>query len=269
MNDYSFTVGIPFYIKSNPHQFKEAIDSVLNQTLLPKKIHLIQDGPINNSIKRVLDQYKSHKSNLFILLKLKKCGLPRALNESIKSCNTKFYARMDADDICFPDRFEKQISYFKNHLNTEILGTWAYEFENELTINRMFLNRTPLNKIDIKNIIHYRNPLIHSSVMFKVDSIVKVGMYNEYMYTDQDLELWNRCINDNIVISNIQEPLIYLRVIDRLKRRSKWSAIKRQIIIRYSHNTSSLKLNFLKLASIVIRIMPFFIRKWAYKNLRK
>ena len=42
MNDYSFTVGIPFYIKSNPRQLKEAIDSILNQTLLPKKIHLIQ-----------------------------------------------------------------------------------------------------------------------------------------------------------------------------------------------------------------------------------
>ena len=58
----------------------------------------------------------------------------------------------------------------------------------------MFLNKTPHNKADIEDLIHYRNPLIHSSVMFKINSITKVGLYNELMFTDQDLELWNRCM---------------------------------------------------------------------------
>ena len=152
---------------------------------------------------------------------------------------------MDADDIAYPNRFEKQINYFKDNIETEILGSWAYEFDGELKPDRMFLNKTPYNKADIEDLIHYRNPLIHSSVMFKINSIIKVGLYNESMFTDQDLELWNRCIKKNIIINNIQEPLIYLRVTDRLHRRSTWSAVKRQIIIRYSYNTSSLKLNFL------------------------
>ena len=72
MNSYSFTVGIPFYIKSNPTDLKKAIDSILNQTLTPNKIHLIQDGPINDNIQTILDKYLLHESKLFILLKLKK-----------------------------------------------------------------------------------------------------------------------------------------------------------------------------------------------------
>ena len=62
MNDYSFTVGIPFYIKSNPTDLKKAIDSILNQTLTPNKIHLIQDGPINdNIIAFVIGTVANHK----------------------------------------------------------------------------------------------------------------------------------------------------------------------------------------------------------------
>ena len=268
MNKYSFTVGIPFYSKTNPQHLIDAIDSVINQTILPKKIHLIQDGEVNQNIKKVLNKYQFHSSGLIKIIKLEKKGLPFALNQSIKICKTKFYARMDSDDISYPMRFEKQINYFRKHIDTEILGSWAYEFENDFKQENIFLNKTPTIKKEIENLVHYRNPLIHSSVMFKVDSIIETGMYNESMLTDQDLELWNRCIRDKRIIKNIQEPLIYLRVNDRLTRRSTWPAVKRQIIIRYTYNTSSLKLNFLKLASIIIRIMPLFIRKWSYKKLR-
>ena len=65
MNDYSFTVGIPFYIKSNPTDLKKAIDSI-NQTLTPNKIHLIQDGPINDNIQNILDKYLLHESKAYL-----------------------------------------------------------------------------------------------------------------------------------------------------------------------------------------------------------
>ena len=88
------------------------------------------------------------------------------------------------------------------------------------------------------------------------------------MLTDQDLELWGRALKNNIIISNIQIPLVYLRTKNRLLRRSKLSAIKRQVLIRYSYNTSSFKLNVLKLASIMLRLLPLKIREWSYKYLR-
>ena len=267
MNKNSITVGIPFYNKTNAQYFDSAINSIINQTLLPEKIHLIQDGEINESLMKIVRNYKE-KYPIITLISLPKKGLPYALNESIKQSNTKYYARMDSDDIAIKNRFEFQIEFFNKNPNLEILGTWAYEFENDYKNESFYINKTPIKKKDIESYIHYRNPLVHPSVMFKISVFDKIGYYNEKMYTDQDLELWGRALKNKINISNIQKPLIFLRIENRLIRRSQFSAIRRQILIRYSYNTSSFRLNVLKLASIIIRILPIRIRDWCYKNLR-
>ena len=104
--------------------------------------------------------------------------------------------------------------------------------------------------------------------MFRVDVFKTIGYYNENLNSDQDLELWGRAIQSGIKIGNIQKPLLYFRTEGRQKRRSKFSAIKRQIIARYSYNTLSVKLNILKIVSILFRLLPEKIRLWGYKNIR-
>ena len=262
------TVGIPFYNKSKSKDLDLAIQSIVDQTLQPRKIHLIQDGEITDSIKTVINKYLNKFPNMFDLLVLPKKGLPYALNKSIKLCKTKYYARMDSDDISAKNRFEVQLNYLKKNPSVDILGSWAYEFEKNYKEKKLHINKTPNDNKLIKEYFHYRNPLVHSSVIFRIKLFKKIGFYNEMMLTDQDLELWGRALKNNIIISNIQIPLVYLRTKNRLLRRSQLSAIKRQVLIRYSYNTSSFKLNVLKLASIMLRLLPLKIREWSYKYLR-
>ena len=262
------TVGIPFYNKSNSEHLDLAIKSIVEQTLQPKKIHLIQDGEVTAKIKKVINKYIYQFPNMFDLLKLPKRGLPYALNQSIKLCKTKYYARMDSDDISTKNRFKVQLDCFNKNPEIEILGSWAIEFNNDHLLKSNYISKMPNDIQKIKEYLHYRNPLVHSSVIFRANVFKKISMYNENFLTDQDHELWSRAIKRNVKISNIQSPLLYLRVEDRHKRRSKFSAIKRQIIIRYSYNTSSFKLNVLKLAAIILRLLPFKIVNWSYKNLR-
>ena len=264
----SITVGIPFYKKTNPKYFDAAIDSIINQTLSADKIHLIQDGDINEELNQIIKKYQN-KYSIIKLIVLPKKGLPYALNQSIKQSNTEYYARMDSDDIAIKDRLESQIDYFQKNNELDILGSWAYEFDDDYSdASKLYINKTPFKKKEIKDYFHYRNPLIHPSVMFKMSLFNKIGYYNEKMYTDQDLELWGRAISEQISISNIQKPLIFLRTENRLARRSQFSAIKRQIIIRYSYNTCSFKLNLLKLAAIFSRILPLRLMELVYKNFR-
>ena len=267
-NTNSITVGVPFYGKSNPKYLNIAIKSIINQSLPPEKIHLIQDGSVNQKIKNILDKYVKKYPKLIDLIVLAKKGLPYALNESIKRTTTKYYARMDSDDISIRDRFEIQSNFLEKKSHIDILGSWAYEFENDFMKEKKYINQTPNKMKEIKDFFHYRNPLIHPSVMFRVSLFQKIGFYNEKMYTDQDLELWGRALKHRIQISNIEKPLIFLRIENRLIRRSRLSAIKRQILIRYSYNTSSFKLNVLKLAAIILRILPLKIQEWSYRNLR-
>ena len=262
------TVGIPFYSKSKPDYLKESIDSILNQSIKPYKIHLIQDGPISIELKEIIDNYKKKDSDLFEIIILNKKGLPYALNHSIRQTDTKYYARMDSDDIAFNDRLEKQIKYLETNEDVDILGSWSIEFENVSHKENGFINRRPDSKKEIHDYFHYMNPLIHPSVLFRVSVFKKIGFYNEQFYTDQDLELWGRALKNKIKISNIQEPLLYFRTEGRQKRRSRFSAVKRQIIARYSFNTLSIKLNILKIASILFRLLPEKVRLLGYKHIR-
>ena len=192
------TVGIPFYNKVNINHFSLCIESILSQSIKPKIIHLIQDGKISSLLKEKVDFYINKYPDLFLLLKLPKKGLPFALNESIKITKTKYYARMDADDIAINDRFEIQINFLEKNLDIDILGSWAYEFEEEYKDKNLYINKVPDNVKKINEYVHYRNPLIHPTVMFRVDLFNKIGYYNEKMLTDQDLEFWGRALLNHI-----------------------------------------------------------------------
>ena len=141
--------------------------------------------------------------NNIILIELNKVGLPTALNTSIKKTKTKYYARMDADDISHPKRLETQIDYLEKNTEIEILGTWAIEFNNEEELLNGFVKKLPSDMKSIKKIFHYRNPLIHPSVVFKMTVFKKIGFYNPNYKTDQDLELWARALKLNIKLTNI------------------------------------------------------------------
>tara|TARA_B100001029_G_C15005437_1_gene420806 strand:+ start:434 stop:1234 length:801 start_codon:yes stop_codon:yes gene_type:complete len=260
------TIGIPFYSETNQLQLETAVNSIVNQTIEPKLIHLIQDGPVNKSLKKLVEDYDKKYPNIKIL-ELPKKGLPYALNQSIELANTKYYARMDSDDISFNSRLEKQIKFLEENPSIDILGTWAIEFENNI-LEKGFINKKPDSEKKIFEYFHYMNPLIHPSVVFRMSVFGKIGLYNEKFYTAQDLELWSRALKNKIKISNIQEPLLYYRVDGRNKRRSSFPAILRQIKARYALKTFSIKLNILKLSSIILRLLPGRIKDWAYKNLR-
>ena len=261
----SITVGIPFYKKTNAKYFEIAIQSIINQTFPADNIHLIQDGEVDGLLTKLVKKYEAYANIKLIVLPKK--GLPYALNQSIKQSETEYYARMDADDISVKNRFESQINFFQKNIDIDILGTWAYEFESNNN-ESLYINKTPIESDGIERYVHYRNPLVHPSVMFKISVFDKIGYYNEKMYTDQDLELWGRALKNKMNISNIDKPLLYLRTEGRLIRRSQFSAIKRQVKIRYSYNTCSFKLNVLKLAAIILRILPNSISGWCYRNLR-
>ena len=267
MKDNSVTIGIPFYSKSNVVHLRSAVESVLNQTQPPEVVHLIQDGYVPKGLARVVRDYQSNCSNCQHI-ELEKVGLSAALNFSIQQANTTYYGRMDADDICFPERFEKQIKFLDKNPEIDILGTWSIEFEKEANIKKGFLKKLPTEYQEMRKLFHYRNPLIHSTVVFRRTVFEKIGYYNETFLSDQDLELWSRVFRNNIKITNLSEPLLYFRTKNVIKRRSSLPAILRQVKARYSYNTWSIKLNILKMFMLLSRLSPHPIQKLLYKYFR-
>ena len=107
-----FSVLMSVYYKDNPVWLKQAVDSVLNNTIKPNQIVVVIDGQIPNELEQVITEYKE---SLDILRLEKNSGLGAALQQGLLKCKYPLVARMDSDDISLPGRFEKQLREFEKN----------------------------------------------------------------------------------------------------------------------------------------------------------
>jgi glycosyltransferase involved in cell wall biosynthesis len=201
------------YHKEKPEFFKLAFDSILNQTLLPNEIVLVKDGPLTDELDNILLKYISINQNLIKVVSLEKnVGLSKALNIGLKKCKYDYVARMDTDDIALPNRFEIQIYFLNNNPSIDVVGSWAYLFDDQNDNNGVL--KTPELDDKIKKSI-WTCPFVHPTVIFKKESILKVGSYNADAGPRQDdYDLWFRCAYNNLNFANIPQPLLKYRFTD-------------------------------------------------------
>ena len=263
----SVTVGIPFYQETALAELSSAVKSILMQTRPPDCIHLIQDGPVTAEVEKLVKDISALQPSVQHF-QLEQGGLPKALNHSLQHTDTTFYARMDSDDIAHPERIAKQVAFLDSHPDVQILGGWAIEFKDEQNYKEGFLKKMPADFQDIKQLFHYRNPLIHSTVMFRMSVFPLLGYYDEAYITNQDLELWARALKQEICIANIPEVLLYFRSGEMVKKRTRLPTLIRQIRASYQYNTCSPKLNVLKILAVIFRLLPLRLQKLGYKFLR-
>lgn len=262
------TVGIPFYKKTSPEQLMLAVNSILSQTLPPTRIHLIQDGQIPEALEAIVRCYLQDHPQLFEHLRIPhQGGLSHALNVSIMACRTEFYARMDSDDVALPERLEFQVEYMTDHPEVDIVGGWAWEFSGDQPAQG-YLKKLPEDHEQLASLLHYLNPLVHPTVMFRHRVFAKVGLYDTTFRLEEDLELWSRAFRRGARFANVPHPVIYYRTNGVISRRSSWDAIMCVIRVRMKTHTWSPRLNLLKIASIGFKLLPNTMKAWGYKHLR-
>ncbi len=202
----NFSVLMSVYHKDNPQWLKQAIDSVLNNTVKPNQIVLVVDGQISNELEQVITEYKD---SLDILRLEKNSGLGIALQQGLLKCKYPLVARMDSDDISLSNRFELQLKEFENNPNLTIVGGYIQEFDSQ-TNEKTSIRKVPLLDNQIKQYIKTRSPFNHPTVMFKKEDILKVGNYQTF-YQMEDYYLWARLVKANYQMKNIPEILLNFR----------------------------------------------------------
>lgn len=214
----SYSVLISVYYKENPKYLQTALDSVFCQTLAPSEVILVKDGLLTNELELVIASYKTHLLTLVELPDNK--GLSNALNIGLKYCNHDLVARMDTDDICLPERFEKQVRFLQSHPEIDIVGSYAMKID-ERGNNLNELVKVPIEHEDIMRLI-WTCPMNHPTVMFRKDKILSVYGYNPDAGPRQDdYDLWFRCAAKGLHFANIPEPLLYYRFFaDSIKKNS-------------------------------------------------
>ena len=209
-----FSVAICVYDKDNVQYFKEALESIVNQSLLPNQIVLVVDGSINDDLRNIIDDFTIKCQSIFIdfditYLKENK-GHGEARKISIEKSIYELVALMDADDICRYDRFQKQIDAFKKDTNLSIVGGQIMEI-NHITKKEISKRIVPNHDKDIKEYIKSRCPFNQMTVMLKKDDVIKVGNYVDF-YHNEDYYLWIRMYLEGYNFYNLPDILVDVRI---------------------------------------------------------
>lgn len=148
---------------------REAIESILNQTFKDFEFLIIDDGSTDDTVEII----KGYKDPRIVLCQRKHQGLIATLNYGIKVARGKYIARMDADDISEPKRFELEVRFLDGHQDYALVGTTTQIID--LQGRTLDVSAEPLHHEEIVRGLLVRNVLAHGSVMMRKDVVRKVG----------------------------------------------------------------------------------------------
>jgi glycosyltransferase involved in cell wall biosynthesis len=212
----------------------EAIASVLNQTFPDFELLIINDGSTDDTVSIVL----SFNDPRIVLINNEHEGIAAALNTGLRLADGFFIARFDADDICLPQRLEKQLNFLEDHPDYVLVGSDAeYILENgDFLFNFQCIAHS---NEEIQENLYVYCPFIHSTVMYKRDVVIKAGGYNVHAHNFEDYLLWTG-LSKVGKLQNLREPLIKVRLnassvtIDEKWRGERFRQLKRQATTRGS-----------------------------------
>ncbi len=219
---------------------RKALESIKYQTFQDFEIILIDDASTDETPEILQKYYKDTRT--LIHRNSENLGLTKSLNIGLSLCRGKYIARMDADDISMPQRFEKQVAFLDDNPECAAVGSWCMRIdENDVIVNQW---HHPTDYEAIKERLITQNSIFHGTAMIRKESILKIGGYNEKYIYSQDYDLWLR-LSRIAQIRNIGEYLYLSRAdsksISNVNKdeQNKYAEMARKEAFMQSSNTDS------------------------------
>lgn len=269
-----YSVLMSVYVKEKPANLSESLASILEQTVPPDELVLVCDGKLTDELNVIIKAFESEYSEIFRSVRLlENVGTGMAANEGIKACQNELIAKMDSDDICVPDRFQRQLMMFLKNPKLDMVGGYIEEFD-DATRKPIAVKKTPISHEEILKYAKRRSPFNNQTLIYRKSFAQKVGGYTDIKRCE-DYEFITKMLMAGAVGENLPEVLVKYRVTkDNYKRRKNWANTKSFIKVRWNlHKSgfSSLWDFFVPTAAqLILFIMPEKFTSWAYgKFLRK
>jgi len=198
----------------------ECLDSIFLQTLQNFEIVAVNDFSTDRSVEIM----RSYDDSRIHVVDNQNKGIVSALNSGLKLCQSDFVARMDADDVMYAQRLEKQFDVLSNKPDITLCATQARKFPEDIIragyIEYIRWQNACLTRQDIQNQIYIESPFAHPSVMFRKSRVTELGAYRDGEFPE-DYELWLRLFHAGESMMKLDEVLVDWRESDsRLSRTS-------------------------------------------------
>ena len=205
-------ISVVLSVYNGEQYLSESIESILNQSYRDFEFIIIDDGSSDKSLEII----RSYNDKRIVVISRENRGLIASLNEGILKSKGKYIARMDADDISLPTRFEEQVEFLEKNSKVGLCGTAVIGFSDKGDESPWILSQKSKT---IKSQMLFSSSLAHPTVMMRRELIVKHQLfYDENFKYAEDFELWTRFANVT-ELANLKTPLLRYRVLENSESR--------------------------------------------------
>lgn len=201
---------------------KDSIESIINQTYNNWELIMCDDGSKDNTYELAKEYEKKYSERIKVLKNEKNMKLAATLNKCLDHVTGDYIARMDADDIAMPKRFEKQVNFLDTYLGYQLVGSREIVFDQKGEKGIRSRIEEPKKTCLIKSV-----PFSHPTIMMRRETYEELGGYTVSKETArcEDIDLWFRFFSKGYKGYNLQTPLLKYRegLQDFKKRKFKYS----------------------------------------------
>lgn len=261
------SVLMSVYCEESPVFLRQCLDSLAAQTLPADEVVIVEDGPLGEELEAVIADYRTGLRIVSLCLPAN-VGLGEALCAGLNVCQGEYVARMDADDICIPERFQLQLAFLEQNPRVDVAsGTWA-EFDRDWS-KLHSLRILPATGRELLRYAKLRNPINHVTVIFRKAAVLAAGGYQSFPGFE-DYHLWARMLVLGYRLCNMDVILVFVRVGNGMQgRRGGYTYFKRDIAFQMF----LYKIGLLGVSECIrnillrapIRLAPILLRSLCYR----
>lgn len=199
-------VTVLLAVRDGEAHLREALESVLSQTYTDLELLVVDDGSTDRS-REIVRSYDDARVRM--IENDRNLGLAKSLNRGLALSQGELVARLDADDVCEPDRIARQVAFMEANPGTALVGSTYREIDESGHVGRA--RPLPLRHAHLCWALLFYCPFVHSAVMMrKALTTSMLGGYDETLTYAMDYELWRR-IARRFHVANLDVPLVRYR----------------------------------------------------------
>jgi len=268
-SDVRFSVLLPVYGGDRADYLRRAFDSaVLEQTLAPDQVVIVQDGPVPAELAHCLRELEATSPVPVSLVCLEhNAGLGPALDAGLLACRFDIVARMDADDIAMAHRFATQIPFMDG---ADIVGAGLLEFSSD-TGDIVGRRVPPIGQDEIVRYSRMHDPFNHPTVVYRRTAILAAGGYGSLALME-DYWLFVRMLANGARAVNLAEPLVYYRVgAEAYKRRGGSTLLRSELQLQRRFREEGFITRAQYFRNVAVRggyrLIPWQVRRALYRRI--
>ena len=262
-----FTLLLSVWDGDQPEHLLQAFCSAVDeQTLRPAQVVIVRDGPVRDELDACLaDLHKTSPVPVTVVPLESNRGLGPALDAGMAASQFDVIARMDADDVAMPHRFEVEIPLIAE---ADIVGAGLLEFVGDID-NVVGQRVPPTDPEQIQRYARMHDPFNHPTVVYRRQAVQAAGGYGDLPLME-DYALFARMLQNGARAVNVAEPLVYYRVgATAFKRRGGADLLRSELRLQREFRRQRFTTPAEYARNVMVRggyrLIPWWARRAVYK----